>query len=143
MLAKRGVHPLRIESLGRWRSPLVVHYAGESLAVGLARELRSSVGDPAPAESSALREIRAFLGRLDRRLTTIESAEAELVPDSDIPPPPQPHADDIIRNTETGAYHRSRVPASAAPELQKTACGWSFVTRRYYRLTEIPADTPF
>ena len=39
LLASRGVNPFKIQQLGRWRSPLVVHYAGEALATGIAADL--------------------------------------------------------------------------------------------------------
>ena len=48
MLARRGVNPFRTQSLGRWHAPLVVHYAGESPATGLAHAISRSAGGAAP-----------------------------------------------------------------------------------------------
>ena len=36
MLASRGVGPARIQAMGRWRSPMVLHYATAALGTGLA-----------------------------------------------------------------------------------------------------------
>ena len=38
-LASRGINPYKIQALGRWRSPLVIHYAGAAMASGLAADL--------------------------------------------------------------------------------------------------------
>ena len=62
MLAARGLDPDRIQAMGRWRSPLVLHYATEALSTGLAslvERQRPTVSTPAVAatEMVALRRL--------------------------------------------------------------------------------------
>ena len=152
MLARRGVNPFRIQSLGRWHSPLVVHYAGESLATGLAHEISRSAGGAAPNPPPELADIRDFLCRLESRLAAIEAAE-KVGPGPDLPlPPPQYPADSYVLNRESRAYHRTPVASCAPAAEQQTVCGWKFGTPRsglratrswYLRMVEIPPGTPF
>ena len=147
------MNPFRIQLLGRWHSPLVVHYAGESLATGLAQEMNQSAGNALPAHPSPeLSDIRNFLGRLENRLAAIEAAE-RITPGPEPEPMPQPPAfpaDSYVLNRESHAYHRTPVSAAAPGPEQRTVCGWRFGTPRcglrasrtwYLRLHEIPAGT--
>ena len=54
MLASCGLNPIRIQSLGRWKSELVSRYAGESLSAGLAAAMSASCllyTSPSPRDS--------------------------------------------------------------------------------------------
>ena len=71
LLAGRGVHPLQIQSMGRWKSPLVVHYAGDAMATGIAEVLhRCDAARSAPAPPAA-----QFLESIERRLAGLEARE--------------------------------------------------------------------
>ena len=132
MLARRGVNPFRIQSLGRWKSPLVIHYAGEAMSVGPARELTTSP-PPQPADSSAIDRIRTFLDRLDQRILALESVEVAAQP------PIEPtDARTIIHNPSTNVYHSSITPASTPIERRKTKCGWKFATQLHTMCPELP-----
>ena len=140
LLAGRGVNPFRIQSLGRWKSPLVVHYAGEALAHGLAGELARTAAETGPV-SAEIAELRRFVESVDRRLDRLELSE---------PAPHQPTASDssttplqsaperIVINLESGVYHRT--PASA--ELPKSYCGWRYEHRRKFSFVDaVPPGT--
>ena len=65
-LASRGVNPFKIQALGRWRSPLVIHYAGAAMATGLARDLSifesaGSLGAAPSGSSGAAGSVSTFL----------------------------------------------------------------------------------
>ena len=142
MLAARGVNPYRIQSLGRWKSPLVVHYAGEAMSTGIAGDMRVAALPPPDHASLATDELRRFLARLDQRLAALEAGDTGPDPDpataSDQPAAQHGEDGGIVYNTDTGAIHRTLVPASAPAEEQKTVCGWAFIGRPAYRCTAIP-----
>ena len=143
LLASRGVNPFKIQAMGRWRSPLVVHYAGEAMATGLVGDMRSSTTAAAPMPG-----LSEFLARLDRRISSLEgpmapasSAEAPAICDTE--PPPDDVTDPIVMNRDTGVYHRTRVSAQAPPQLQRSQCGWAFSTRRFTRFSSVPDGTVY
>ena len=75
-LACMGVNPFKIQTLGRWTSPLVVHYAGDALASGLAEDLR-------PAKSglkSAHSAIVDLVDSLEQRIRQLEALPAPAPP---------------------------------------------------------------
>ena len=78
LLASRGIHPLKIQSFGRWKSDLVVHYAGEALAVNVAADLR---GGCVPVRDYAL-----FEARFDGMVARIAALEEALVQSNTDPP---------------------------------------------------------
>ena len=142
MLAARGVHPDRIQSLGRWLSPLVVRYAGEALATGLADQLRSSAVSHSPAaESSALPELRKFMFRLDRRLEAVEADRAERIRiAATAEAATDTRSEPFVHNPDSEVYHRSLTDGSARPECRQTVCGWFFASRRHSWAADIPTD---
>ena len=66
MLASLGVNPYKIQSLGRWRSTLVIHYAGEAMHSNIASDL---AGPGAPARD----ELSDLVARMESRLLDLES----------------------------------------------------------------------
>ena len=151
MLASRGVNPFRIQSLGRWKSPLVVHYAGESMALGIADEVsRHTAGSQPAAPSPDLASIEGFLRQLDARLQAIEATVDE--PDAE---QTRSHAalvtdDPYVINRDTKAVHRTEIASTAPAAEQQSTCGWRFGAGRsgqrgsrtwYLRVAEIPPGT--
>ena len=151
LLASRGVNPFRIQSLGRWKSALVVHYAGESMATGIAQELQTSASGR--SDTAALRELRRLIGKLNSRLDAVEAAESAptdtvspLPPSSSSSTAPAPATDRsnaFILNRDTSKVHRSTVPRSSEPHLWVTVCGWSYASRKYTVLDDIPRGTHY
>ena len=139
MLARRGVNPFRIQSLGQWKSPLVVHYAGEALSTGLARELATAAA-PLSSRSQDVDKLIEFVARLESRLSALESADP-------IEPPPLPHdatiRRSIIHNPASNTYHATLLPLSTPPHLLKSACGWKFATQRHSVSSELPGVVHF
>ena len=143
MLASRGVNPFKIQAMGRWRSPLVIHYAGEAMATGLVGDMRSSSTTAAPMPG-----LTEFLARLDRRLSALEgppipTSSVEVPAILDSPTSTDDVIDPIVVNRDTGVYHRARVCPQAPPHLQRSQCGWAFSTRRYLRLATVPEGTVY
>ena len=135
MLASRGIDPARIQAMGRWRSPMVLHYATAALGKGLAALVEHHIPSVAPrtdaaAETAALRRQTACL---ERRLSLLEALEPA-------PPPPisaMPSA--IIENSDSKALHRQSVK-----NKNKTYCGWKWPKREHRFFADfslIPADT--
>ena len=152
MLASRGVNPFRIQSLGRWKSPLVVHCAGESMAMGIADEVaRLSAGSQPAAPSPDLASIEGFLRQLDARLQAIETAaEAEPDPEQTRSHPAVVVDDPYVINRDTMAVHRTEATSTTPAVEQRSTCGWRFGLGRrwlrgsrtwHLRVAEIPPGT--
>ena len=128
LLASRGVNPFRIQSLGRWKSALVVHYAGESMATGIAQEVRSGAA-AARTDAVAHSELRRFLERLEARLAALEAAPVPspaLSPAADVTGPVVDSAEAYILNRDTGSVHRTLIAASAPPSYTNRSAGGPF-----------------
>ena len=135
MLAARGVNPFKIQSLGRWRSPLVIHYAGEAMAGGIAGDIKSSAASSSAGAPECLAELRRFLARLEERIDRLEPVDA-------VAPRPPPSAEveaPVVQNLITKVYHRTIAHASDPPQTHKSVCGWVFAERVYRRLAAVPA----
>ena len=139
MLASRGVHPLQIQSLGRWKSPLVLHYAGDAMSAGIAGTMQQNSATRSDSASQAVHA--QFLAAIESRLAGLEAA-SELRSLSVSAPSPQPPAatapDLILRNSESGTYHRSVSGAG------KSYCGWAFGRRGKYSIVpDLPVGTAY
>ena len=139
MLARRGVNPFRIQSLGRWKSPLVVHYAGEALSTGLARELATASAPLQPAPSD-LDSLRQFIHRLDQRLAALETID---VPQQPPLPADSTTSRSLILNPTTRTYHATLMPLTSPPERLKASCGWKFATQKHSVCIELPSRVSF
>ena len=143
MLASRGIDPFRIQSLGRWKSPLVVHYAGESLSTGLAGELSRALPSTAGPDAEELAELRRFVERLEWRpsqLQPIEPADRPTASASAAASATAPALDILVLNRDSGAIHRN--PAETIHE-KKSYCGWYYAARADSVVSEIPAGISF
>ena len=76
-LASRGVHPFKIQALGRWKSGLVVHYAGEALATNMATDLSSHAAASSSSSSQVVDacSFREFAEVVNRRLANLETVD--------------------------------------------------------------------
>ena len=116
LFASLGVHPLRIQALGRWRSPLVLHYAGEAMATNVVRDLRrgsSNVlasGAPSPVTAEAV-------ARLNERLSALEAAAF-------VSPPVAAETAATIFHGASRCLHKVAVLGSSMSD--HTFCGWQF-----------------
>ena len=119
LLASLGVNPHKIQALGRWRSSLVIQYAGEAMHSGIARDLGS-------ADSPGLSALSDAISRLERRLLQLE----ETVPAGPVPG----EQGSYIVNVETRCLHYTRASPAWPAELQRTSgCGWIFLQHRFQR----------
>ena len=133
MLASRGIDSVRIQAMGLWRSPMVLHYATAALGTGLAALVERHMPLAAPrtdvaAETAALRRQTASL---ERRLSLLEALEPA-------PPPafrPTPTRD-IIENAESRKVHRRSTRKPSA-----TYCGWAFAGKEHRLHDDVPAGT--
>ena len=140
MLAGRGVHPLQIQSLGRWKSPLVLHYAGDAMSTGIAANLQRANAAPATAYQAAQAR---FLESLEQRLASLETQEPR--PPAATAPAAAPaqqqlaqHPETVVKNTESGAFHKT---IGGGPRCY---CGWVPSKRGKYRtVPDVPAETPY
>ena len=141
MLASRGVNAYKIQALGRWRSPLVIHYAGSALATGIVSDLHAAA---MPADFTALdSRLSAFMQRVEQRLNNLEAPPAPVVVPN--PPPVMPDAavqyQNYIKNKDTGVYHSQHV--SSEPSPPKAICGWAYGGRRYQLMEHVAEDVPY
>ena len=154
-LAGRGIHPLTLQSLGRWRSSLVAYYAGESLHANVANDLlrpsassspglrsdfsatgplalgpaASTSSQPAQQQTSALTKAVA---EMEQRISQLESTQ-----------PPQVESENepcliYLRNERTRVWHITRCQPHWHEQYQKAACGWQFMRTKYIRLHVLP-----
>ena len=143
MLARRGVNPFRIQSLGRWKSPLVIHYAGEALSTGLALELATSAPQPSVQPPAPATHLQDFVDSLDRRLAALESLDD--IPAA-APTATRTVALDeprLIKNDESGVFHASHTAPDGPLEQQVSVCGWWYAKRPHSDPGSIPMQTPF
>ena len=91
------MHPFKLQKLGRWESALVVHYAGEALASGLAHDVMSFARS-SDVESSS-QELRNLVSQISERLDALE----EVSDPADLED--QSVGGRYVRNLETQAVH--------------------------------------
>ena len=137
MLSARGLDPARIQAMGRWRSPLVLHYATEALSTGLAslvERQRPTVSTSADA-ATEMAALRRLLTQLEKRVATVEALEparaaaAAAAADASRPPP------ELVQNTDSKSLHRP-----SARRATHTYCGWWWQAREHRRLDAVPED---
>lgn len=132
-LASLGANPFKIQTLGRWRSSLVLHYAGDALHRGVATDLIE-----ASRPTGSVDALAAALGRMDARLdamaATINAAA----------PPAFANSGMYIANVRTACWHWTSSSPAWDHGLQKTdGCGWAFMRLRFERAHQCPANTPW
>ena len=122
-------------TLGRWRSGLVIHYAGEALAINLASDL--STHADAGHKSRDREEFRQFAEIVNRRLTDLELLD---------PAPGSTEAEEsghYIVNVDTSCAHWTISSPSWHHGLQRSRCGWQYMSYRFERSSTFPAQTPW
>ena len=118
--------------MGRWTSPLVMHYAGDAMAGGIASDLQS-MQSPCSVASHELLEI------FDALAARIQDLEAK--------PPSIPAGDTLgeegayICNLLTSCWHYTRARPSWPAEYQRANCGWFFMYTRYSRQVHMPGGS--
>ena len=129
-LAKRGVNPFRIQTMGRWTSPLVVHYTADALATGLAQDLRPAKSASVDAKSALVSLVNA----LELRIKELESV-----------PPPLPQGetwpDEIsyVQNVASGCWHYSLARPGWPSEFLRAKCGWAYGFVAHRRQCNMPS----
>ena len=133
LLASLGVSPLKIQAMGRWRSPLVIYYAGEALATGVVRDMAIAASTPLAAvpSSGPRRGREPSLVAFHERLSALEGLIRQ-----DPPPAPDPGGggEVFILAVGSSCIHRVRV-GPEGPEAQ-TLCRWAFSNAEVEVLTE-------
>ena len=124
-LAGRGINPYKIQALGRWRSPLVIHYAGAAMATGLAADLGSV--EPGPVRlgpsppTGETHSVEDFLVSAPPRVTPVTSSGV------------------FVFNVANECLHWA---AGTAPDCS-TRCGWGLKPGRVRFVNSVPIDVPF
>lgn len=124
-----GVNPFKIQTLGRWTSPLVVHYAGDALASGLADDLR-------PAKSGIKDAHRAIVDLVDSLELRIRQLEA--VPAPVLPGDTWPDEGSYVCNSASSCWHYSLARPGWPAEYQRARCGWNYGYIAYVRQVGTP-----
>ena len=136
MLSSRGVNPFKIQAMGRWRSPLVIHYAGAAMATNIAADLGAGSG---PAQASAASEFATFASIIESRIAALETPDPVLLR----PPTARGHRGEgsFVTNSDTHVVHWSEVSKGGCHTAQKSLCGWFYLARRYTRSDTLPVGT--
>ena len=124
LLAAQGVNPFKIQSLGRWASPLVIHYAGEAMASGVAADIAAHGPVTFRRDSKLLWAIRKIEDRIDA-LEAGPPIPTEPCRDSELSRPGR-----LLDNVETRVFHWSIYGHTHAEQHHKTICGWQDVKSR-------------
>ena len=121
--------------MGRWRSPLVIHYAGEALATGVVRDMAIAASVPLVADTCPRRGRDVFLAAINERLSALEGAIRQ-----DPPPAPDPgdRGEVHILAVDSACIHRVRI-GPEGPEA-RTMCNWAYQNFRVEVLSEF--DNP-
>ena len=96
---------------------MVVHYAGDALATGLAQDLRPAKASSVDANAALVSLVNA----LEQRIKDLES----------VPPPlPQgetwPDEGSYVQNVASGCWHYSLARPGWPSEFLRAKCGWAY-----------------
>ena len=126
-----GLMLSRIQALGRWRSPLVIHYAGEAMHAHLPRGLTTA--DANSSAEAKFKDIQSCLARIGVRLDNLDAD------------PSRPEVSQgggqgwFVVNCRTKALHYTHASPAWDHYLQHTrGCGWSFASQRFERFSTEP-----
>ena len=119
LLATLGVHPIRIQAMGRWRSPLVIHYAGEAMATGLVRDMALSANFSTSSEARLARN-EQFKNSVNSRLQALEDANPGEEP---VPKIGARSLAQVLCKTSQCVH---LVPFGPSGLADTTLCGWIF-----------------
>ena len=129
LLATLGVHPIRIQAMGRWRSPLVIHYAGEAMATGLVRDMALSA-NVSSSSTARLAKTENFKNSVNARLQAV----AETNPGEEQEPKIGTGSLAQVVSKATQCIHL--VPYSPSGLANATLCGWVFPEEAVELLTD-------
>ena len=128
--------------MGRWHSSLVVHYAGDSMALGLTDELSKNKSDASTAEPSTVTaladKITALTARLDEIITE-DRAVRQRVEALGL----QDRRPDFVLNMLTNSLHRSIDLYNPISTHVRTVCGWRYVGMPHQMLRQAPPNHPW
>ena len=127
-LAARGINPYKIQALGRWRSPLVIHYAGAALATGLALDL-CGLGAVAPGSAPLVPPLAVADGFVESCISPVPNRPAPIVPAA-------PGV--YVVNRDSNCVHWAPSPSEGC-----TRCGWGITPGRVRFDINFPEATPF
>ena len=119
LLATLGVHPIRIQAMGRWRSPLVIHYAGEAMATGLVRDMALSATFSSSSKARLART-ETFKNSLNARLESVTETD----PGEELEPKIGTGSLAQVVSKATQCTHL--VPFGPTGLANTTVCGWVF-----------------
>ena len=130
LYASMGVHPLRIQALGRWRSPLVLHYAGEAMASNVVKDLKRGNFNPLSTGPAAPSDTAVIIERLCSRLSALEQNMAATEPSTC-------EDEAVVVNVATQCLHK--IVVSDTTHASRTICGWQFADEQIALLTDDPS----
>ena len=112
MLARWGVNPFRIQSMGRWRSSLVIHYSGSAMSHGITRDAIDSQGGKATGGAAKHVDPRLSkaLADADKLLARVESVGHSLTPSCMLHAPLAQHRCSLLK---------TRTPVPTIAELKR------------------------
>lgn len=135
-LTHLGLDSLRIESMARWHSPMLMLYTRSAPLRSITREFNSAAQSHSNnpiASRSIQRTLDSLMNRLDKfeedKLNLFERLEAMAA--SNCPPK-------FIRNRESDKWHESR--CHEAGQACFTICGWNYTGLGFDAATALPAD---
>ena len=142
LLARWGINPFRIQSMGRWRSNLVIHYSGSAMSHGITSEALGAqsqvVGNAAKHDA---KHLARALADMEKRLSKAEAMEAQLEAKLNATQAESSKGPLTIRNEETRKVHRG-IECRDDPSVSwTTPCGWKYSTALYSRHRRFPVDS--
>ena len=139
MLARWGLNPFRIQSLGRWRSNLVIHYSGSAMSHGATEEARALLQ---PNRSSDPETIPPALQKLvkdvEAKLAKAEAKEAQHEAMLNAARQSKTASMAVIRNDDNAKVHRGIERSEAAACEWTITCGWRYSKSNCTRLSALP-----
>eukprot|EP00971_Amphidinium_carterae_P347154 6489007-Amphidinium_carterae.1 len=146
-LATSGMELLKIELLGRWRSSLVAHYAGQAPLCNLSQDLAraqnyATLRETMDELASTVRGVDDKLKRYDA--TTREWLEQELtnirdVQQKQIQLQTTQFEPTFVLNTTSKVLHRV-VIGQGLPQQWRAGCGWRFAWAPHRQMSLKEAD---
>lgn len=124
LLSSVGINPYKIQALGRWKSPLVIHYAMDGMHSGIADDLCREDSTRSEAE-----DLKPVLDRMESRLSLLESR-----------PLPTATVDGyFVMNKATKCCHWILDEVYTESHDARTPCGWQYLKVRHSKVVKFPS----
>ena len=124
MLARWGLNPFRIQSLGRWRSNLVIHYSGSAMSHGATEEARALLQlDRSSNPETVPPALRKLVKDVEAKLAKAEAKEAQHEAMLNAARQSKTASMAVIRNDDNAKVHRGIERSEAAACEGTTTCG--------------------